>query len=505
MRLILNSSSFYFLGAVIFIGVALLFLFSFLSSDGNERIMATAELGTVQETVSISGVVEAKNAADLAFPVVGKVTGVYMEEGDEVAAGDVLATIGSASLVAQKNEAVAKLKLARAQYEETINGNTREEIEVANTKVQNAEAALQQTIIEEEQKVQNARRDLLSNQLEAISTDANEDAVAPTISGTYNCEQEGVYFIDFYESGARSGYSYNLSGLEKETASAYVNQPSTIGTCGLLMQIDSGGHYGNSSWRIDIPNTHASNYTTYKSAYDLAIKQRDNKIAAAEDALKLAKDQANITTATTRPEVIAQKKAAVEQAQAQISSIDAQLADHSIVAPFAGFVTDVSILVGETATTKPVITLLSTDTFELTARVPEIDITKIAVGQTAEIVFDANTSETLTGTISYISPLATEIDGVAYFETTITLNDPPAWLRAGLNADIDIMTKQVDGVIKLPKRFISSNADGTKYVDKLVEGKIQTTPVTITATGNDGWVALTGLNEGDTVVAPEQK
>nr|MCU0678596.1 HlyD family secretion protein [Candidatus Paceibacterota bacterium] len=159
------------------------------------------------------------------------------------------------------------------------------------------------------------------------------------------------------------------------------------------------------------------------------------------------------------------------------------------------------ILPGETAPLTPVITLLATDAFEVIARIPEIDITKMSVGQTARILFDAEKTTVRTGTVHYIAPLPTLIDGVSYFEVKILMSEIPAWFRGGLNADIDIITGQSERSAKVPSRYLITTENGTS-IRTLSGNRISTTTVTVTYSGNDGFVAIDGLTPGTTIVAP---
>ena len=152
-------------------------------------------------------------------------------------------------------------------------------------------------------------------------------------------------------------------------------------------------------------------------------------------------------------------------------------------------------------TTAPVLTLLAAADFEVTARIPEIDIGKLLVGQPVEMVFDARSGETLMGTIDFISLQATEIDGVAYYEAVIFLETVPEWLRSGLNADIDIIISEAKEQLRVPKRFVFATDDGYKVLKQTGE-TTATTTVRVELEGNDGFIALTGLNEGDVLVAP---
>jgi multidrug efflux pump subunit AcrA (membrane-fusion protein) len=148
------------------------------------------------------------------------------------------------------------------------------------------------------------------------------------------------------------------------------------------------------------------------------------------------------------------------------------------------------------------ITLVSRDAFSLTVRIPEIDITQVHMGQKAEVRFDAEPGETIEGTVAFVAPIATQIDGVAYFEATIHFEAPPEWMRSGLNADVDIVTHEERDVLRVPKRFLVHEGD----MHALLYPRGATTTkerVDVVFSGNDGFVGISGnVHEGDTIVAP---
>ena len=501
MRLILQSRSWYLTGAFILIAIALWLLFSVFSTKQVEYVTALVERGDIVEIVSVSGVVEAQNTAELAFPVTGIVTELFVTEGDVVEAGDVLATLASARLVAERNDAIAALQKAQADKAELIAGPRGEARTVTDTTVNNAESELARVITEQDELVENARKAMLSASLEALTADSSEDATPPVVSGSYSCDQEGTYTIEVFGSGSRSGYSYRVSGLESGTYTAFTESAGAFGNCGLFLQFSANQNYNLSQWTIIVPNQRSSQYIANVNAYELALEQRDNAITAAENNLSLATNEATLANAAPRSEEVVRADAAIAQARAKVAVIDAELADRSIVAPFAGIITDTNILPGETAPNSPVITLLANDEFELEIRIPEIDITKIATQQNTEIIFDAQDDELILGTIDFISPLATEIDGVAYFEAMITFDTPPDWLRAGLNADVNIIVDKRENVLRLPNRFVTETETGATV---LLPGEkmLLETPVSIGFSGNDGFVELLDLAEGTEVIAP---
>jgi len=501
--MIVQSPRSYAIGiAILVVGIAVFLLIDTVRTKAPQWVTATVERGDVSQIVSISGFIEAKNTAQLAFPTQGVVTGVYAEKGQNVAQGDVLATLASSQLIAQRDEARAGLQLAHATYDKLIAGEDAPSRSIALLHVELAEQALVRTISEENAKIENARRILLSSGLGALSEDPNESATAPTVTGTYACENEGMYRLEAYRSNAPSGYSYRYTGLESGTSPLSTDQPAPLGSCGIYLQFSDGDLYGNSTWIIDVPNQRSSTYATHKNAYDLTRKQATNAIDAMSGALALTREETLRTNAAPRSEAVREAEAAIAQAKAKIAQIDAQLADRSIVAPFDGVITHVEILRGETAPLTPVITLLASDAFELKTRVPEIDITKLAVGQSVESVFDAQPSEILFGKVGYISPLARMIDGVAYFEAIIALNDMPSWIKSGLNADVDIIVAKKEDALRIPKRFLIEEPQG-EYSVQIPRGNTSiTTPVTPIFFGNDGFVEINGLRAGDIIIAP---
>lgn len=502
MHIVLHKRSFHIAIATILIVLAAVFLIRTVANDGEERITSVVTRGDVQNIVSVSGVIEAEETAELAFPQGGIVASVHADEGDTVERGFILATQDQAALEAERRDAYAALLIAEANRDELISGPRTEARSVTDTSVSIAEQNLARTIAEEEEKVNNARRALYSTGLEALPENKNSDDTAPSITGTYNCAEGGTYTLSVYRSGSRSGYSYTLSGLESGTFTAYTEAPAPLGTCGLYVQFASGEIYSTQDWTVTIPNTRSSFYVTNLNAYDLALQQQKNNVEAKEQALDFALREQTLENADPRTEALRRENATVMQAAARLAAVDARIADRTLRAPFGGTISSIDVLPGETVTTAPIVTLVGGGDFELTMRIPEIDITKVAIGQRARVVFDARPEDVQEATIAFISPLATEIDGVAYFEATVRFTEPPAWLRGGLNADVDIIVDTVSDTLRIPKRFLIED-EGTYAV---IIGMNEDTPITksidVQFVGNDGFVAITGLSEGETVIAP---
>jgi len=486
-------------GAVIvFIGFMVV---SLRNGQPIDYVTSTVDRSAVQQLVSVTGIVEAEQSAQLAFPTTGIVETVSVRQGDVVQAGDVLITLESRALQADRQDAFASLARAVASRDELLAGPQSESRDATAGTVAFKATTLETIRATQADLVDNAYRTLLSTDLTAASDDASEEAIAPIVSGTYTCEAEGRYTLETYASAAASGYSFRLSGLESGTYTVSSDQPVRIGDCGIQVLFNANSRYGNTTWTIDVPNQESARYITNRNAYTLAQTQAASAITIAEQDLALSETNAASTNAPARSESIARANADIASANARIARVDAQIADRTIRAPFAGTITTINVLPGESVGTSPVLTLLAATDFELTARIPEIDIGKLAIGQAVRTVFDAQPEQELIGVIEFISLQATIIDGVAYYDAIISLDETPTWMRSGLNADIDIVIIETTDTARIPSRFITQS-DGVSQVRTLVGELVSTSTIEVILTGNDGFSAITGINEGDIVVAP---
>lgn len=474
----------------------------FLTRDKNaDWVTATVIRTTVNEVIAVSGSIESSKDARLSFPTSGIVSRLYFKEGDTAQAGDVVATLGADGLVAERLSALANLRVAQVDRNELLAGLTLNQREVSDVTVAIATEDLERIKKSQEILVENARRNLLNTNITALAGSENEEAEAPVISGTYTCEEKGTYILKPYASAYTSGYSFVLSGLERGTFSLSTNQPLPFGNCGLFAQFDPNSRYSNSQWTITIPNQKSNSYTSNANAYEKAQSDAKNAIGATTQSLTLASSKQNVESSAPRSEAVARADARIAQASAQVAQIDARIKDRSIIAPFTGTITNIMILEGETTDLSPVLTLIATDDFEIIARIPELDVTKMALGQTATVVFDAKLDAPQNAAVTFISPVPTSINGVAYFKITLKLNTIPDWIRSGLSADVDIITDKRENVLTLPKRFVSTSGS-TATVLRLVDDTVVSSNIKVLFSGSDGLVEISGLEEGTVVVAP---
>ena len=143
-------------------------------------------------------------------------------------------------------------------------------------------------------------------------------------------------------------------------------------------------------------------------------------------------------------------QAAVIAARERIEQLQHEQGEQKIRAPFAGtitaryaepgaFVTPTTTASATAGATSSSIVELSSG-LEVSARVPESDIGRIAIGQPASIRVDAYPDERFDARVSEIAPRAVKQDNVTSFEVKLKLINPPLKLLIGMTADINFKT-----------------------------------------------------------------
>ncbi|MGL6343020.1 MAG: biotin/lipoyl-binding protein, partial [Waterburya sp.] len=87
-----------------------------------------------------SGSIEPITSVNISPKNAGRLTALYVEQGDRVKAGQLLARMDSANLTAELAQAQAELAQAQAEYTKVLNGNRQEAIARAKSQVLSAQA-----------------------------------------------------------------------------------------------------------------------------------------------------------------------------------------------------------------------------------------------------------------------------------------------------------------------------------------------------------------------------
>ena len=202
------------------------------------------------------------------------------------------------------------------------------------------------------------------------------------------------------------------------------------------------------------------------------------------------------------PDDSSSAEANIKRAQATVDRYLSNWSETVITAPVDGIVTEVNFDVGEqTSMSGSVVSMIGLATMQIEVDVPESDINKLAVSDQVEISLDAFSSdEKFMGTVTFIDPAATNIDGVVYYTTKVAFNEKDERIKSGMTADLTISTDAKEGVLVVPSRAVIYR-DGKKYIQTYDGVSLGEVEVSTGLRGDGGLTEiLSGLEEGVDVV-----
>lgn len=170
-------------------------------------------------------------------------------------------------------------------------------------------------------------------------------------------------------------------------------------------------------------------------------------------------------------------------------------------APFDGIVTEVDIEPGQSLGANDVVVQLVDDSaFEVQVSVDELDIARVATGQQVTIRLDADPNTVREGVVERVSLVANTSGNVVTVPVTVRFLEPDEFLRPGYTATLQIIVAQSENALVVPVEAIWEDGP-SRTVTRVAGGEQETVAVT-TGLSDGAWVEIvSGLNEGDEVIA----
>ncbi len=241
---------------------------------------------------------------------------------------------------------------------------------------------------------------------------------------------------------------------------------------------------------VDVPKT-----KTYK------VKGTEEEIAKAD--ADLALKEAKYEDAKRAYERLAEgpNKDDLAVAQARVDAAQATLDMAHLAAPFAGTVTEVSVLPGDQVTSGTVAFRVD-DVSSLLVDVDlsEVDINSVSVGQPVTLSFDAILGQEYHGQVIKVSQAGTVVNGIVNFTVTVELTDADDMVKPGMTAAVNIVIKEIKDAVLVPSRAVRlTNNNYVVYV--LKDGMPQPVSIRLGSSSDTMSVVVGGdLKEGDEVI-----
>lgn len=197
----------------------------------------------------------------------------------------------------------------------------------------------------------------------------------------------------------------------------------------------------------------------------IASSQANLTIAQATlktDQATLAKLQANNGI---DPNTLAQDQQNVDSAQLALTNAQKVLAGATLTAPFDGTVISIAGQAGDTVTdSSTFITIEDLAHPSIQFYADETDLDKVAVGKTAQVVFDAYPNQTFTGKVTQVDPQLVTVSGSQAIEGLVKLDTSTVAskvnLLVGLNCSVNIIGAQANNALLVPLQALHDLGGG---------------------------------------------
>ncbi|MCH8275737.1 MAG: efflux RND transporter periplasmic adaptor subunit [Armatimonadetes bacterium] len=496
------------------------------AAAANRPLTATVEKGDVTVEVVESGFIEPVQKIEVKSRVSGRISELYVEEGDRVTKGDLLAIIDPQELKLQLEQTSAQLRsaessVARSAESLLLTGDqVRTALEQATARFIRAKreweaqpeltrAATEQARLSHDTAVRN--RDLLLNTTHPqesvrLETDLQRARV------TYDNDKRNYErMVSLLEQGfvpkrqmddartqmdlsasalTRADDEHNRMAARHETEAANAEEQVRQAKAGLDQALA----------RAEVDKNKEQTYLEAKSALDQA--QADMR----------------------RVEI---DRRSHEQAQAQADQIRSAVADGlrklgetEIRAPRDGVITRRMVEEGELVTAlssfsggTPIVELADLSGLQVRLEVNEIDVAELRVDMAAEIEVDAFPEEELTGRITKIAPASQPAAGgqgaVVKYEVEVLLDNPNARIKPGMSAKCTMRVTDRTDVLRLPIEFVGKDDEGRFVMLAPPKGKPgkkakpERRAIEVGETSASHIELISGVEEGDEVVKPE--
>lgn len=487
----------YIVSVLVFIAITYAIFAGFYGSTDNKEFF-TVKSGDVVQKVIVNGKTKPVQAVSLGFENNGKIAGVYVGVGTKVFVGQTLANLEQGELSANLAKAEADVSGAESLLEELRVGSRPEEIANAITDVENARNTLAVKVLDSFTKVDDA----IHNSVDQLFSNPK------SFNPSFNLIISNFQLKTDIESRRLQidplllSWKTNLGDISKE---------GIVETEANLLQIKSfvdlvADAINNKSADSNTSQTTLDAYKTALSSARTNINTAISNITSAKASLLSAEGELTLKQKGNTPEAIHTQEAKVLQNKAVVAGVKAQIAKMTLKSPINGIVTIQNAKVGEIVIPgKSVISIISDNNLEIESNVSEINIGKVAIGNKVNITLDAFPDEIFQGTVTYIEPAETIVDGVVNYKVLVAFDKQYPQMKSGLTSKLEILTSVKNNVLVIPEYAVVT-VDGDTFVSKKIGNNFVQFPVTIGLHGQDGFVeVVNGLSASDTIeVAPSK-
>ncbi len=420
------------------------------SAASSQYQTVTLERGPLTSLIGATGTVHANQTTLLNWQTSGRISKIYVSEGDQVKKGDELASLDPASLPQSVILAQADLVNARRAL------NNLKDSETAK-----AQAALNLANAQDAVDEAQTKRAYKDHQRASNATIDQARANYILAKKSYDDAKEN------YDAVAGMADDSEVKAAALSTMSSY------------KLALDKVS--ANLNWLLGKPD-------------EIEVAQADATLELAQAQLADAQREWERLKDGVDPEDL-------KAAQAKVDAIEATLSYTSLTAPISGVVTSVNSKVGDQVSAGS--SSFRIDDFShllVDLDVPEVDINKVKAGQPTTLTFDAIQDKTYNGKVTEVSRVGVTTSGVVNYTVTVELTDADKDVLTGMTASVNVVVQQLEDVLIVPNRAVK-RINGSQYVYILKNNAPQRVEITL-GTYSDTYSEIVDgeVKEGDLVI-----
>jgi HlyD family secretion protein len=493
---------------------------------------AVVSRGDVSVEVVETGTIDAVKSVEVKSRVSGRLAKLYVDEGDFVKQGQLIAVI-------DPREAQLKVDQNQAQVSGAQSAVDRANIEIEQRRV-TAKAALDQ-----------AKAQLVQLELQRkIQTRLTTNSITQAKKSLESAQKE-------FQKLKKTVHPNEITAAETTKAEAIANYSNAETEYARQQELIKKGYVSrraveNAKLALDLAKARLAsanaNYDRIESQHELEISKSESDI----DRLRAELDTANANKIQikTKEEEYKSQVAAVALAKANLRDVEAlqktrdqsvasakqlgsvlgdsmrELGETEIHSPISGVVTQKLVQEGELvassndfSTGTPVIRIEVRDAMLVKLTINEIDIAKLSLGMPAEVTVDALPEKKLKGRVSKIAPASTSVSSssteassltsepVVKYNVEVRLVDREPRLKSGMSAKCKMVVVNHPNVLRVPVDYVGKK-DDERFVmlapDKK-NPKSKATRVVVKVGDSTGAYTeiLSGVKEGQKLVKPD--
>ena len=474
----------------------------FADTLDSEITTAEVTVGSIKTTVSGSGTLANEDAEDTTIPSSVEVTDIYVEAGDQVEEGDMLASVNSVTVMQTMSDIqdeIDELDDELAELEEDDADSTITSGVDGRVKKIYAEkdVALADTMYEHEALMLISLDGYMAVDIETDDLAAGDEVTVTTSDGSsYTGSVDSVW-----AGNATILITDNGTSLDDSVTVAYGDGKTAEGKLYIHKSIAVTGYNGTVSYIYVSENEKVSEGETLLKLTDITdTVDYQNILEKRED---LEEDLQNLVVIYKEGAVYAKNAGvivSVTESDEDGGSTTTTAADNAMMGAAGQTVTSTSDESSDT-----IFSISPIDTMAMVISADESDILSLSVGQEAEVTIDSLDDQTFTGTITEIDKVGTSADGVTTYAATVVIDRTEDMLE-GMSASAVVTIEGKDDALLLPVEAVHQTSS-TAYVYTSYDeesGELGNMVEVTTGLSNSTYIEIEeGLAEGDTVYYTE--